>query len=69
MAITITWNREKERRNRSRHGLDFSFASAVFANPLAVTVFDRIENGEERWHTMAAVGDAFQGTAGGSHLS
>ena len=46
---------EKGSRNKRKHGLDFSFAALVFANPLAVTVHDRIENGEDRWHTFAAV--------------
>ena len=49
---------EKERRNVNKHGLDFSFAAKIFADPLAVTVFDRVQDGEWRWHTMAGVGGA-----------
>ena len=53
----ITWDPAKERRNRRKHkGLDFAFAAAVFADPLAITVFDRVENGEERWHTIGVAG-------------
>ena len=53
--MRITWDPAKERRNIRKHGLDFSFAAPVFANPWALTVFDRIADGEERWHTMGAV--------------
>jgi uncharacterized DUF497 family protein len=49
------WWPDKERRNIRKHGLDFWFAAAIFADPWAVTVFDRIEDGEERRHTIGAV--------------
>lgn len=42
----------KEIANKRKHGLDFSFARLVFNDPLAVTVYDRHENGEDRWHTF-----------------
>ena len=58
--MEITWDAAKERGNIRKHGLDFSFATAVFADPLAITVFDRVENGEERWHTIGAVGGGFK---------
>ena len=45
----------KELGNKRKHGLDFSFAALVFADPLAVTVYDRHENGEARWHTFGTV--------------
>lgn len=55
--MDIEWDPFKEKMNRRNHkGLDFSLAEAVFADPMAVTVFDRVENGEERWHTIGAVG-------------
>lgn len=53
--MRITWDAEKERRNIRKHGLDFSFAVPVFADPWAITVFDRVADGEERWHTIGAV--------------
>jgi len=53
--MQITWDPEKERRNLRKHGLDFSFAAAVFLDPLAVTVFDRAVGAEDRWHTVGAV--------------
>lgn len=51
----FSWRQDKERRNVRKHGLDFSFAAAIFADPWAVTLFDRIEDSEERWHTIGAV--------------
>lgn len=56
--MRFTWDADKERRNSRKHGLDFSFARQVFADPLAMTVFDRVVDGEERWHTIGAVGTA-----------
>ena len=56
----FTKDPRKERRNRAKHGLDFSFAPVVFADPLHAIVFDRIEAGEERWHAIGAVGGGFK---------
>src|ERR1700727_1249940 len=38
-------------------GLDFALAATVFADPFAVTVtvFDRVEVQEERWHTIGTL--------------
>jgi len=43
--MDLLWGPAKEARNLRKHGLDFSFAALVFADPLAVTLFDRIEGG------------------------
>ncbi len=56
--MDLFWDPAKEARNLRKHGLDFSFAALVFADPLAVTLFDRIEGGEKRWHTIGTVGPA-----------
>jgi len=53
--MRITWRVEKERRNTRKHGLDFSAAARVFADPLAQTVWDRFVDGEERWRTFGGV--------------
>ena len=53
--MRITKNDGKQRRNIQKHGLDFSFAEAVLQDPLAVTVYDRFEGGEHRWHTIGAL--------------
>ena len=39
-----------------QHGISFEEAVRVFADPMAVTRQDRIENGEQRWQTIGAVG-------------
>ena len=54
-GLRITWDAGKERRNVRKHGLDFSFAVPVFSDPWAVTLFDRVVDGEERWHTIGVV--------------
>jgi uncharacterized protein len=53
--VDITWREDKRQRNIREHGLDFAMAVRVFDDPFAVTVFDRIVNGEEGWHTVGAV--------------
>ena len=58
--MRFTWDSTKEAKNRSRHGLDFSFAELVFSDPLHVIVYDRYENGEERWHCVGAVAGGFR---------
>jgi uncharacterized protein len=58
--VRFTWDPQKETRNKAKHGLDFSFAEAVFADPLHTIVFDRHEGGEERWHCVGAVAGGFR---------
>ena len=60
--MRITWREEKIRLNRRKHGLDFPRAREVLSDPFALPVFDRVENGEERWHTIGAlsVGASFK---------
>ena len=55
--MRIDKDTQKEIGNVSKHqGLDFSLARRIFNDPLAVTVYDRFEGGEDRWHTFAWVG-------------
>ena len=49
----------KEVENRRKHKIGFEFATEVFFDPLHDVVFDRVVDGEERWH---AVGRAGNGT-------
>lgn len=53
--MRIESDSKKEATNRLKHGLDFSLALSVFRDPLAVTVYDRHKNGEDRWHTFGEV--------------
>ena len=54
--MELEWDEAKEARNLAKHKLDFSFAALVFSDPLAVSVYDRFESGEHRWHLFATVG-------------
>jgi uncharacterized DUF497 family protein len=54
-VVRYVWDTEKERRNLAKHGLDFTFADVVFSDPYLAIVFDRIEDGEDRWHAIGRV--------------
>ncbi len=53
--MQIVWRADKARRNKQKHGLEFSLAAEVFADPFSVTTFDRNVGTEERWHTIGCV--------------
>ena len=53
--MRFEWDPEKERLNRTRHGLDFSWAALIFADPKRAILYDRFEGGEDRWHAIGAV--------------
>ncbi len=50
------WDENKSRRNLAKHKLSFETATLVFADPFAVTLFDRVKDGEERWQTLGMAG-------------
>lgn len=52
----IEWDDAKDEANYRKHGIRFEEAAWVFDDPLAVSVQDRIENGEQRWQTVGLVG-------------
>lgn len=54
--IKLDFDPEKQKHNIRTHKLDFSFAEHIFADPLAVLVYDRYEGGEHRWHLFSWVG-------------
>lgn len=56
-CVRFEWDEAKNLSNQRKHGLSFEKASAVFLDPLCVTVQDRVEDGELRWRTMGNVGD------------
>ena len=39
-----------------KHGIAFDTALRVFADPLSLSVQDRVEGGEQRWQTFGMVG-------------
>ncbi len=55
--MEFEWNPDKNDSNIQKHGVSFETATQVFADPLHVSIQDRIENGEERWQTLGMVQD------------
>ena len=55
MAQIFEWDENKAALNIKNHGVTFDIAMRVFADPDAMTVQDRIENGEQRWQTLGVV--------------
>jgi uncharacterized DUF497 family protein len=55
--MRFEWDEAKNLSNRRKHGVSFEEATAVFLDPLYVSVQDRIEGGELRWQTLGFVGD------------
>jgi len=53
--MIFEWDENKNRINKKRHGVSFDVAKLVFFDPCSVTIFDRVEDGEERWHTLGTV--------------
>ncbi len=51
----FTWDEQKNRGNRKKHGIGFDTAVRVFLDPLHLTRMDRITDGEERWQTIGRV--------------
>ena len=50
------WDERKNRNNQLRHRVSFETATLVFDDPHAISVLDRIEEGEERWQTVGMAG-------------
>lgn len=55
MTYRFEWDSDKADLNRRKHGVSFELASRVFVDPMALTVLDRVESGEQRWQTMGLV--------------
>ena len=55
MQIRFEWNDANAAKHYKKHGVSFEVAARVFADPFALMVQDRIENGEQRWQTIGMV--------------
>ncbi|MBK9130130.1 MAG: BrnT family toxin [Gammaproteobacteria bacterium] len=51
----FSWDENKNRANRLKHGVSFELAQEVFDDPLALSRLDRIAGSEQRWHTLGRV--------------
>lgn len=49
------WDNAKAKSNLVKHKVSFETALRAFADPMAYTEQDRIENGEKRWQTIGMV--------------
>ena len=47
MSFTFEWDEEKAAKNLTKHGVSFSEASTVFADPLSRTIPDPLHSEEE----------------------
>jgi uncharacterized DUF497 family protein len=53
--MSFEWDSDKARTNLEKHGVSFETATRVWDDPLHEIYFDRVENGESRWHAMGCV--------------
>jgi hypothetical protein len=56
--MRFEWDEDKNRRNLSKHKVSFETAKSVFDDPLALSIQDRLVEGEERWQTIGMVSGA-----------
>lgn len=54
--MLFSWDERENRANKRRHGISFETALRVFEDPYAVLEWDREVDGEDRWHTIGAIG-------------
>jgi uncharacterized DUF497 family protein len=55
-GVRFEWDEAKNLSNQRKHdGVSFEEARQVFADPLHISVQDRIENGERRWQSIGSV--------------
>lgn len=47
--MKFEWNRQKNKLNVEKHGLDFADAYRVFESPMLVKLDDREDYSEDRW--------------------
>ncbi len=53
--MRFEWDEGKNRRNLAKHKVSFETASFVFEDPRALSIQDRVVEGEERWQTVGMV--------------
>jgi hypothetical protein len=53
--MDFDWDETKNQKNIRKHKISFQTAALVFADPLHVSIQDRVEDGEERWQTLGLV--------------
>ena len=56
--VRFEWDAAKASQNKRKHGVSFETAVRVFADPNHISIQDRIEGGEYRWHALGRAGSA-----------
>ena len=54
--MRFVWDEDRSRSNRVKHKVSFETARLVFDDPFALSIQDRIVEGELRWQTLGLVG-------------
>lgn len=54
-GMEFEWDEAKNQKNIRKHKINFQTAMRVFADPLHISIQDRIEDGEARWQTVGMV--------------
>ena len=54
--MRFVWDEGKSRNNLAKHQVSFETAKLVFDDPFAISIQDRVVEGEERWQTLGLVG-------------
>jgi len=54
--VDFEWDDDKAKANRSKHGVGFETAIAVFDDPFELTELDQFVDGEYRWKTLGRAG-------------
>ncbi len=53
--MKFEWDDDKNRANYTKHDVTFEIARKIFDDPLVTYLFDRVVDGEERWHAVGTV--------------
>ena len=53
--MRFEWDEDKNRRNVTKHKISFETAKLVFGDQNALSLVDRVVNGDERWQTLGMV--------------
>ncbi len=50
--VSFEWDPVKAASNLEKHQVSFEIAASIFEDPNLITKFDRIKDGEKRWHAI-----------------
>ena len=53
--MRFEWDEVKNRRNRRKHKISFEVAKLAFDDESALSLPDRVVEGEERWQTLGMI--------------